>query len=122
VKHIVDLVDEVLKDKRKSKIVVYKLMEEGIIKSSNFGDSEVNDVAKAFKESFGVTKVSRYDRFACLRLIKAYGTENVIFTIKQLSQRSGERFAPTVNNISDLETKWLGVMRFLSDATQEVGE
>lgn len=118
----VQIVNSIIKDESVASAIVYRLIEEGIIPMKNiaFGDKDLNSLISTFKECFWTTKTSRYDRYAGERLIKRHGIKTVEGVVKTLSQRSNEKFAPTVNNISQLEEKWVSVIRFLSTNEEEV--
>lgn len=92
--------------------IVDRLIEEGVL-HFGYGEPEIDQVVEAFKQTFGTTNTSRYDRFAAQRLVKNYGSQAVIGIIKLLASRSTEEFAPIVNNISELEKKWVSVLNFV---------
>jgi len=82
--------------------------------TQEYGNHDVNSIVTSFKESFGTTKITKYDRWAASRLAKKYGADYVVNIIRALAAKSGERYAPTVNSVSQLEEKLLSVMRFLA--------
>jgi hypothetical protein len=96
-----------------SKQIVYALMEEGIIKTTNFGDKDIDDTVKLFKELFGTSKASSKDRYATKRMIDTHGVQNLQRVIVELARRSGGQYSPTVNSLSQLEEKWVSVTKYI---------
>lgn len=92
--------------------VVDRLMEEGIL-HLGYGDAEVDMVVESFTDAFGATKVSKADRYAASRLIKAHSAQGVVGIVRLLAQHSGEQYVPVVNNVAELENKFLSVLHFL---------
>lgn len=105
-------------DKPTAEMIVERLGEEGML-HTGYGNLNVDQVCDAFKDSFGTTKTSKYDRFAANRLATKYGAESVVTIIKLLSQNQADRFAPTVNNVTEVEAKWVSVMKFLRGVTPD---
>jgi hypothetical protein len=98
-----------------------RLKAEDLLKDGvSFGNADINTVIDSFKEHFGVTKATRYDRFAAKRLIQRHGAEAICDTIRKLSQGQTDKFAPTVNSVSELENKWVSVNRFVNKEIEEV--
>jgi len=81
-------------------------------------DKNIQSIVDAFCEAFGTTKASRYDRFAAKRLHVKYGAENIIKIIQALAAKGGERYAPVINNVSQLEAKWVQVGKFLNNEAE----
>jgi hypothetical protein len=92
--------------------------------NKTYGNKDVNEIVEAFKQSFGTTATSRYDRFAASRLSKTHGTEEIVRVIQVLARYGNNRYAPTVNSISELEKKLVSVGNFIKriGGTQEVVE
>ena len=105
-------------DVETAEILVTLLEEDGLLTFKvNKSKPDINAIVLGFREAFGTTKTSKFDRFAANRLVKAYGPENVLNVIKALSGLQGQKFCPTVNSVSELETKWVSVGRFLARNT-----
>lgn len=92
--------------------VVDRLMEEGVL-HLGYGDADIDMVVQSFTDTFGTTKVSRADRWAASRLVKAHGAQSVMGIVRLLAQHSGEQYVPVVNNVAELENKFLSVVHFL---------
>src|ERR1035438_262162 len=71
-------------------------------------------VVEAFTKNFGVTKTSRYDRYATTRLLKHYNAQQLVKIIEVLAQHQTDVYCPVIGNISQLEQKWVSVRRFLT--------
>jgi hypothetical protein len=85
---------------------------------------DVQAIVDAFSERFGTTKASQYDRFAAKRLAHKYSAPEIIRVINALAQFGGDKYAPTVNSVRQLEEKLPGVVKFLkskvADAPMEL--
>jgi transposase len=75
-------------------------------------NKDVQAVVEAFKESFGTTTTSRYDRFAAKRLSDKHGTDNIVKIIKVLAQHTGDKYTPSVNGVRQIEEKWVNIAAF----------
>jgi hypothetical protein len=95
-----------------AEIIVERLIEEGVLKLG-YGDADVDMIIHKFAEVFGSTKSSKQDRYAARRLASKYGGKSVCGIIQILASRSEEKFSPVVNNVSQLESKFISVLRFL---------
>lgn len=93
-------------------MVVEVLSDEGLL-VLGYGDKDVDAIVLKFSETFGNTKVSKYDRFAAQRLAHKYGSQAVVGIISILAQRNGEKFAPVVNNVAQLESKFVSILNFV---------
>lgn len=74
---------------------------------------DVQAIVDAFSESFGNTKTSQYDRFAAKRLADKYGADAIVKVISSLA-RAADKFAPSVNSVSDLDKKFPQIGRYLT--------
>ena len=92
--------------------IVDRLQDEGLL-HLGYGDADIDRVVEKFQATFGTTKVSRTDRFAANRLVKKYGAQAVTGIIDLMGQSREDRYAPIVNNISELEDKFVSVTSFL---------
>ncbi len=93
--------------------LVDQLIRDGIINLSYAGDPDIGEVLDAFQREMGTTNTIRTDRFAAGRLAKRHGVKYVIGVIEELARRKRDKFAPTVNNMTQLEQKWPQVARFV---------
>lgn len=89
-------------------------------KAIQYGNPDINTIVEAFKQAFGTTSASRFDRFAAKRLADKHGAENIVTVINALSSRAGAKFAPSVNSVSELEKKWVSVGKFLNNESNDV--
>jgi hypothetical protein len=110
---VVEIVQSVTRcDVPTAEMLVERLTEEGVL-HLGYGDADIDRVVDKFTETFGTTKVSKQDRWAANRLVKRYGAQSVVGIVSLLGQMSTERYAPVVNSVADLETKWVSVLNFL---------
>lgn len=100
-----------------STAIVDNLIRDGIISLTYAGVPEISEAVDAFQIFFGTTATLKTDRFAAARLVKRYGAALVIEVIENLGNRKSEKYAPVVNNISQLEAKWPSVLKFISNDT-----
>lgn len=110
--YIIDLVATIVKDKPTAEMVVERLEEEGLL-VLGYGSSEIDNVVQKFTDTFGTTKTSKYDRFAADRLTKKYGSQAICGIIGLMGEHATEKFAPRLNNLSELENKLPSVLLFL---------
>ncbi len=110
--YILGVVKSVIDDDIKAELVLERLEEEGVI-HLGYGNADIDMVVEKFTNTFGTTKVSKYDRFAAQRLVRKYGSQSVVGIISLLGANSTEKYAPVVNNITGLEEKWASVLNFL---------
>lgn len=109
---VVELVAQIVKDTPTAEMVVDRLMEEGLL-HLGYGNADIDMVVQKFTDTFGTTKVSKYDRFAAHRLVNKYGSQAVVGIVQLLADSSTEKYAPVVGSIAQLEDKWVSVMNFL---------
>lgn len=109
---IIDLVMKVVRDKPTAEMVVEVLQTEGLL-VLGYGSSEIDNVVQKFVDTFGTTKTTKYDRFAADRLVKKYGDKAICGIIDLLGKSATQKYAPRVNNISDLESKMPSILIFL---------
>lgn len=93
------------------------LVSEGIA-TVGYGDKDVQAITECFKSVFNTSKVSQSDRWAATRLANTYTAQAVCGIIKLLGQHSSEKFAPVVNNVTELENKFVSIMSFLRNLKQ----
>lgn len=118
---VVEIVTQVLGNEVNAKMVVDRLMEEGVLHLGH-GNADIDIVVEQFQETFGTTKVTRQDRWAANRLVTKYGSQSVAGVIKLLGQNMTERYAPVVGSITQLEAKWVSVMNFLRNLSTDSSE
>lgn len=118
-KEITNLLEKVIGDRSLAEMSVDVLVQEGVL-HVGFGEPDIDKIIEAFKSTFGTTKASRYDRFAAKRLAEKYGSQAICGIIQLLANRSGDKYAPMVNSVSQLEEKIVNVLRFLRDTNGEV--
>lgn len=111
-KYVIELVAQVVKDLPTAEMVVERLQEEGLL-NLGYGDKDVEAIVQAFGDTFGTTKVSKYDRFAAHRLAEKYSSQAVVGIVKLLAQSGNEKYAPVVNNVTQLEEKMPSILNFL---------
>jgi hypothetical protein len=110
---VVELVQQTVScDVPTAEMLVDRLMEEGLL-NLGYGDADIDAVVQKFTDTFGTTKVSKYDRFAARRLTTKYGRQAVCGIIDLLGSLSTEKYAPVVGSITQLEDKWVSVLNFL---------
>jgi hypothetical protein len=100
--------------------IVDNLITDGLLPLQMAGDPDVASILDHFQMAFRTTTVSRTDRFAASRLAKRNGSATVIYMIQELNKRRTEKYAPTVNNLTDLERKWPSVERFVSNGGERL--
>jgi hypothetical protein len=109
---VIELVTQIVGDKPTAEMVVDRLMEEGLL-VLGYGDTDVEMIVTTFSDTFGVTRTSRQDRFAAHRLAEKYTGQAIAGIVRLLGERSGEKYAPVVNNVAQLEEKMPSVLNFL---------
>lgn len=116
--YVIDFIAQIIKtapskaSAQTAEIIVERLTEEGLL-ALGYGNADIDRVLDSFKEVFGTTKVSKYDRWAAKRLCDKYGPQAVTGIIQLLATHNQERFAPVVGSVAELENKWVSVMNFL---------
>lgn len=117
-KYTVELIAQIVKNAPQSQavqtaeIIVDRLSEEGLL-HLGYGNADIDKVVQKFTEVFGTTKVSKHDRFAANRLVSKYGSQSVCGIIQLMADKGNEKYAPVVNDISQLEQKFVSVLNFL---------
>lgn len=73
-----------------------------------YGNSQINQLFVKWKESCGfeIKCKVQLNRFACQRLIKSRGFENVMKAIPFVAQTHNDQYAPKITNFMDLEQRW----------------
>lgn len=117
--HIIETIMQIVHDELTARMVYERLRDEGVI-NIGYGDNDIDRVVEAFKESYGITRISRYDRYSASRLVKAHGVQSVVGVIKLMGQAQGDRYSPVLNNIQQLEDKWVSVINYLRNSHRSV--
>lgn len=84
-----------------------------------YGNKDVNKVINTFVESFGVTKTTKWDRFAAKRLSDKYTANKISEVIVALSAVQGEKFAPSVRSVSQFEEKLPNIISYFKKRTND---
>lgn len=111
-KYVLGVVKSIVDDDIKAELVLERLEEEGVL-HLGYGDADIDRVVTTFTETFGTTRVSKYDRFAAQRLVRKYGAQSVVGIISLLAANSTEKYAPVVNSVQQLEEKLPSILNFL---------
>ena len=82
-------------------------------------DPDVQVIVDTFKESFGTTSVSKYDRFAANRLAKKYGSDAICKVIIFISQHQGEPYTPVIGSVAELDKKLVSVQAWFKRQREE---
>jgi hypothetical protein len=110
--YVIDMLTPIVGNKQTAEAVVERLTDEGLL-VYGYGNADIDKVVEAFTETFGTTKTSKPDRWAANRLVNKYGSQTVVGIVRLLGQYQGEKYAPVLNNVVQLEEKWVQVMNFL---------
>lgn len=110
-KYITEAVAKIV-GKEKAEQVLDLLSDEGVL-HIGYGNADIDIVVKKFTDTFGTTKVSKYDRYAAKRLTNKYGRQAIVGIIQLLAENSNEKYAPVVGSITQLEEKIVSVLNFL---------
>lgn len=111
-KHIVEIVATYVKDRPTAEAIVERLQDEGVL-HLGYGKAEIDQIVGTFKEEFNISVVTARDRQAANRLASTHGAKPVVEVIKLLAKSSSGQYAPTVNNVQQLEQKWVSVINYL---------
>lgn len=109
---VVALVTHIVGNAQTAEQLVEVLQDEGWL-HLGYGDADIERVLDAFKKTFGTTKSSKSDRFAANRLVKKYGVNAVVGIIQLLGNSSGAEYVPVVNNVQQVEDKWVSILSFV---------
>lgn len=110
--YVLELIDQIVNDKVKSAMLLERLKEENLLHIGH-GDPDIDKVIETFKEAYGVTKITRYDRWAANRLVQKHGSQSICQIIRMLAEQAGHPYAPVPNNIVQIEEKWVAILSFL---------
>lgn len=117
-KYVIDLITSFTGDAIKAELIVERLQDEGLL-VLGYGDAEVDQIVEKFKDTFGTTKVSKYDRFAAQRLAKKYGSQAVVGIMQLLADNSNEKYSPVVNSVAEFESKIPSILNFVRNIKGE---
>lgn len=120
---VVERISQIVKGTRSEQVqtaeaIVDLLMEEGLL-HLGYGDADIDIIVTKFTDTFGTTKVSKYDRFAARRLASKYGSQAVSGIIQLLAEHSQEKYVPVVGSVKQLEEKIVSVLHFLRNLKGE---
>jgi hypothetical protein len=101
-----------------AEMVIDRLTDEGVLQLG-YGNADIDAVINCFKEQFGTTSASKYDRYAAKRLAERHGTQVVCVAIQVLADMREEPYAPGVRSVQQLEQKWVNVVNFIRKQSQE---
>jgi predicted DNA-binding protein YlxM (UPF0122 family) len=76
-------------------------------------DQNIQLIIDTFAKEFGTTKSTPYDRYAAKRLHVKYEASKIAEAIKALASLRNEPYTPTVNSVSQFETKLPQIIGFL---------
>jgi hypothetical protein len=110
--YVIDMLTPIVGSKQTAEAVVERLTDEGLL-VYGYGNADIDKVVEAFTETFGTTKTSKPDRWAANRLVNKYGSQAVVGVVRLLGQHQGEKYAPVVNNVVQVEEKWVQILTFL---------
>ena len=73
-----------------------------------YGDKEINRLFNEWEKVCGlkINAKVKMNRYACKRLIKSHGFENVLKIIPLVAEAQSDQYAPGINNFMDLCDKW----------------
>lgn len=73
-----------------------------------YGNKDINLLFVKWKEicGFEIKSKVQLNRFACQRLIKSRGLDNVIKALPFVAQSHNDQYAPKIANFMDLEQRW----------------
>lgn len=102
----------VVGDKPTAEMVLERLQDEGFL-HLGYGDADVDRIVGTFKETFGTTVTTKYDRTSAHRMANAHTAQAVVGVIKLFSQVQSDQYAPSVGSVAELEKKWVNVINFI---------
>ena len=73
-----------------------------------YGNSEINKLFDEWEKicGFRIDSKIKMNRYACQRLIKSKGLDNVIKVLPYVAESQTDKYAPSINNFIDLSEKW----------------
>lgn len=73
-----------------------------------YGNSEINSLFDEWERccGFRIDSKIKLNRFACQRLIKSHGFDNVSKALPFVAEAQADQYAPGINNFIDLAEKW----------------
>lgn len=100
--------------KKRLRVLTDNVMTGNEVIKVDLRNQDIESIVTTFKETFGTTSISRFDRFAAKRLSDKHGADNIVKVIKLLSQHSGDAYVPSVNSVRQIETKWVNIANFFN--------
>lgn len=74
---------------------------------------EAERIIEAFKEANNVPSVRPTDIKAARLLAEKYGADNIIQIIQIMAAAQGKPYVPSINNIKNLQDKWVMVGNYI---------
>lgn len=122
-RNILAIIEGIVGDRDTAEQVLAALQDQGLITFS-YGNQDVNAIIKTFAELFGSTKTTKYDRFAASRMAKSPhygGSAGVVGMLRLYHSLSGDKYAPSVSSVAQLEEKLPAIVAFLRKKNQASG-
>lgn len=116
-KYALDLISSITGNVQMAETILERLTDDGLL-HLGYGKAEVDQIVGTFKELFMTSVITKQDRAAANRLANTHGVKSVIQVMKMLAQFGTGQYAPTVNNVAQLEQKWVSVMGYLRKTVQ----
>lgn len=107
------LVNECGLSESQATTVIQALVAHDMVREVYIPSSAVETLCSSFKTLYGLTKISRYDRFAAHRLIKRYGLIPMTNLITALHDHQADTYCPVVNGLVDVERKLPAIRHFI---------
>lgn len=76
-------------------------------------NKDIQLIVDTFVEVSGVTKTSKWDRFAAKRLADKHGAEEIAKLIQVYFSLDPNQYKPSINSIRQLEEKWVNVGNYM---------
>lgn len=115
------IIEGIIGNKATAEKVLAALQDQGLI-AFQYGNQDVNLIIQTFAQLFGSTKTTKYDRFAASRMAKSPhygGAAGVVGMLKLYHSLSGDKYAPSVSSVAQLEEKLPAIVAFLRKKNQE---
>lgn len=111
-----------LSKEKRSKVKLIKDNTAKAVKTSSFGNPEINEVIQLFEETYGFPLTGKQkNRYAANRLLKVHGLEKVKQSILAAHAVISEPYAPQITNIMDLEEKMPKLVLFYQKNNSQQG-
>jgi hypothetical protein len=111
-KEALSLIESIVGNKAVADSILERLQDEGFL-HLGYGKAEVDQIVGTFKETFGNTKTTKWDRASANRLAEAHSVKAVVYIIKALKASENDKYVPSVGSVQQLEDKWVNVLAFV---------